>query len=520
MRAAFGSDFSFLTALPERIGTGLRKTERKETKMKNITKSLLALLLCGCLLPAAAACKKDQPPVVSGNTSGTDTEPGIPPVETDENGYELDDLPNNPAFDKTVRMLYWDDVENVEFEVSDPYGDRVSNSIYMRNLAVEERLGIKLSFHGTGGNYGNLDNFLATAQAGSISGDYDLFAGYSMSGASLAINGLCLDLKTQKYLNFEKPWWPESLTSETTIIDKLFFTSGDISTNLLHMMYVVFYNQEMIDAGDLEDPVELVDEGKWTYEKMFDMARGMYLDNNSNEIADPDDRYGFSAGKMHYEALFTGAGIRTIEKNSLGWMIVSPTFNSAKTTKLLDDICSFVHGSDDGFYGTTFEKGRTLFAIDRSYFAMIHKEEMSFTYGIVPIPKYDELQEGYATCLGNPFTVYSIAKSGAIPDVAAATLECLASEGYRKVTPELFEAIMKHRYSEVPASARMFDLIRGSVIIDLGRIFDKELGGYPHTLFSNPIAKNAPESFSSSYKTGAETMLERLKNSINPAFSK
>ena len=296
--------------------------------MKNITKSLLALLLCGCLLPAAAACKKDQPPVVSGSTSGTDTEPGIPPVETDENGYELDDLPNNPAFDKTVRMLYWDDVENVEFEVSDPYGDRVSNSIYMRNLAVEERLGIKLSFHGTGGNYGNLDNFLATAQAGSISGDYDLFAGYSMSGASLAINGLCLDLKTQKYLNFEKPWWPESLTSETTIIDKLFFTSGDISTNLLHMMYVVFYNQEMIDAGDLEDPVELVDEGKWTYEKMFDMARGMYLDNNSNEIADPDDRYGFSAGKMHYEALFTGAGIRTIEKNSLGWMIVSGMNNN------------------------------------------------------------------------------------------------------------------------------------------------------------------------------------------------
>lgn len=223
---------------------------------------------------------------------------------------------------------------------------------------------------------------------------------------------------------------------------------------------------------------------------------------------------------MHYEALFTGAGIKTIEKNNLGWMIVSPTFNSAKTTKLLDDICRFVHGSDDGFYGTTFEKGHTLFAIDRSYYAMIHKEEMSFTYGIVPIPKYDTIQEGYATCLGNPFTVYSIAKSSVIPDIAAATLECLASEAYRKVTPELFEATMKYQYSDVPASARMYDLIRNSVIIDLGRIFDMELGGYPHTLFSNPIAKNAPESFSSSYGSGEETMLERLKNNINPAFSK
>lgn len=488
--------------------------------MKKVMRCLIALLLCACLLPSAVACKNNKPSIESGNSSDVETKPGNLPVETDEDGYVLDDLPNNPAFDKTVRMLYWEDVENVEFDVSDPYGDRISNSIYMRNLAVEERLGIKLSFHGTAGNYGNLDNFLATAQAGSISGDYDLFAGYSMSGASLAINGLCLDMKTQKYLNFEKPWWPESLTSETTIIDKLFFASGDISTNLLHMMYVVFYNQEMIDAVSLENPVELVDEGTWTYEKMFDMAKGMYVDTNSNDIADQDDQYGFSAGKMHYEALFTGAGIKTIEKNNLGWMIVSPTFNSAKTTKLLDDICTFVHGSDDGFYGTTFEKGHTLFAIDRSYYAMIHKEEMSFTYGIVPIPKYDTIQEGYATCLGNPFTVYSIAKSSVIPDIAAATLECLASEAYRKVTPELFEATMKYQYSDVPASARMYDLIRNSVIIDLGRIFDKELGGYPHTLFSNPIAKNAPESFSSSYRTGEETMLERLKTSINPAFSK
>ena len=88
------------------------------------------------------------------------------------------------------------------------------------------------------------------------------------------------------------------------------------------------------------------------------------------------------------------------------------------------------------------------------------------------------------------------------------------------MTPELFEATMKYQYSDVPASARMYDLIRNSVIIDLGRIFDKELDGYPHTLFSNPIAKNAPESFSSSYRTGEETMLERLKTNINPAFSK
>ena len=79
--------------------------------MKKVMRCLIALLLCACLLPSAAACKNNKPSIESGNSSDVETKPGNLPAETDEDAYVLDDLPDNPAFDKTVRMLYWEDVE-------------------------------------------------------------------------------------------------------------------------------------------------------------------------------------------------------------------------------------------------------------------------------------------------------------------------------------------------------------------------------------------------------------------------
>ena len=47
--------------------------------------------------------------------------------------------------------------------------------------------------------------------------------------------------------------------------------------------------------------------------------------------------------------------------------------------------------------------------------------------------KTRNLQENYATLLGNPFSLYAIPKDSVTPDMAGAVLECMASESYRIV---------------------------------------------------------------------------------------
>lgn len=489
--------------------------------MKKVLAALMALLMLSLVL-VSCADTKDNPgnettAATTSDSSTTETEAST----VDANGFILDSIPDNLNFGKTVTILYWSDVEQPEFDVEDITGDIVKDAIYGRNLQTEQRLGIKLEWIGTPGNFGNQNNFV-TKVLNSISsgGEHDIFSGYSMTGATLAVNGYALDMNTLNYLDFEKPWWPQSLIGKATINGKLYFASGDISTNMLHMMYAVFFNKQMIVDYNLDNPYELVSNGQWTHTKMFEMSTGIYDDLNGDQKKDINDRYGFATSDIHYDAFFTGAGLNTVEKNANDALIMSPTFNSETTLKLLENICNFMWNGTDGYHGSTgqiFALGNTLFTLDRSYMALLRKDDLTFEYGILPVPKFDEVQQQYVTCLGFPYTMYAISVATKDQDVTAAALEVLCSEGYRQTTPMLFETTMKYKYTSDNDSAVMYDIIRSSVSIDIGRIFTTELGNLSYSLFRNTAAKNTLTSWASDFKMNSkvfEKHLEKINNKL------
>ncbi len=487
--------------------------------MKKLLALILALLTLTIAFSACAETDEDgtDTTVSQSGDYSSDTEAST----VDADGYIIDNLPEDLNFNQTVTILYWSDVEEPEFTVDNLTGEIVNDAIYNRNLETERRLGVTLNWVGTLGNFDNQKNFISKAlNSISSGGDYDIFAGYSMTGATLAVNGYAQDLRSLNYLDFDMPWWPESLIGKATIGDKLYFASGDISTNMLHMMYAVFFNKQMIANLMLEDPYALTDEGKWTYGKMFEMASGVYSDLNGDNRSDSNDRFGFCTAAIHFDAFFTGAGLNTVEKEAGDRLIVSPTFNSENTVKLLEDVCKFMWDSGDALYGQTgaaFVLNETLFTMDRSYMALRRREELTFEYGIVPVPKFDEAQEQYVTCLGFPYTMYTISVASKNPDIAAATLECLSSEGYRKTTPMLFETTMKYKYTTDNDSARMYDIIRESISIDIGRIFTTELNNLSYSIFRSACQNNAASSWAASYRGNGivfQGLLEKINTSL------
>ncbi len=487
--------------------------------MKKLFALILALLT---LTVAFSACAEND----EDGTDTTDSKSGEHSSDTeastvDGDGYIIDNLPEDLNFGKTVTILYWSDVEEPEFMVDNLTGEVVNDAIYNRNLETESRLGVTLNWVDTLGNFYNQPNFISKAlNSISSGGDYDIFAGYSMTGATLAVNGYAQDLRSLNYLDFDMPWWPDSLIGKATIGDKLYFASGDISTNMLHMMYAVFFNKQMITNLTLENPYALVDEGKWTYGKMFEMASGVYSDLNGDNVSDSNDRFGFCTAAIHFDAFFTGAGLNTVEKEAGDRLVVSPSFNSENTVKLLEDVCRFMWDSGDALDGQTgavFVLNETLFTMDRSYMALRRREELTFEYGIVPVPKFDEAQEEYVTCLGFPYTMYAISVASKNPEIAAATLECLSSEGYRKTTPMLFETTMKYKYSTDNDSARMYDIIRESISIDIGRIFTTELKNLSYSIFRTACQNNSASSWAATYRGNGKVfggLLEKINTSL------
>ena len=259
-------------------------------------KRSIALFMCLLMLLAVAvgcANNGDDNPADT-TTPHADTTPGTPDSNNpdipsdgqyDENGYLKDCIdPETDLKNSDVTFLYWEDAENVEFFVNEQTGESVNDSIYSRNLTIEDRLKVKLNFVPSPGKYEKQDEFVAKANADITSGlcEYDVVAAYSMVIATMAYKGMVRDLTQYSTLDFEKPWWPDNLLEESTINDKLYFASGDISTNMLYMMYCCFFNKEMLATYGLENPYDLVDNNQWTLDKMIEMSQNIYNDDGNS----------------------------------------------------------------------------------------------------------------------------------------------------------------------------------------------------------------------------------------------
>ena len=240
------------------------------------------------------------------------------------------------------------------------------------------------------------------------------------------------------YLDFDKPWWPDNLLKESTINNHLYLVSGDISTNVLHMMYCMYYNKQLLEDYQLAEPTDLVFENKWTLDTLVTMGSGIYVDLNGNSKQDTADQFGFTITNYHNDAFYTGSDLKLVEHDAEKILIVSPDFFGEKAISVIEKLGPWETSNDvyqASDYETPFTEGRSLFTINRAHYASKALRDSELSYGIVPVPKYDENQENYRTVMGNPVTLYSISVSTPYKDICAAVLECMASNGYRLTTP-------------------------------------------------------------------------------------
>ncbi|MBQ8396957.1 MAG: hypothetical protein IJX53_02020 [Clostridia bacterium] len=476
-------------------------------KHSTIQRTLAALLTLLILLPITA-CASD------GTKTGTDTTaaPSVGDSTTapetaddglDAKGYIRDTLDPNLNFNgETVTTLYWEDMEHQEFFSEGIDGEIVNDAIYSRNETIQNRLNVKLEFIGTKANASNVSNYVTTVRKSVDAGDraYDILGAYSLSVASCAQNGLTLDLLELPHLNFDMPWWPEKLIEQAVIKDKLYFASGDISANVLYMMYVTFFNKTIATNYGLESPYDLVQKDEWTMDKMFELSSGVYQDLNGNGLKDEGDQFGMYTTKLHSDAFFWGSGTTVLINKGQDGLAFNEAFGSERTQAVLEKVCSFLYNTNDGYMVTSdatlgeFAAGHSLFYFDRARMAIRDavKEAQDLDYGIVPIPKYDASQDSYSCIMGNPFTLYAIPIDHDNPEMAAAVMECMASESYRQVTPAVFETTLKVKYSKDEVSSQMLDIARDSVVFDLGRLFYTALNGMPTQAWENAVYNNKP----------------------------
>lgn len=488
--------------------------------MRHFFRMTAAMLAALMLMPAAVGCSGGgDTPIDTTAAPVMTTVPAETEAPETEPPFEPDSLPETMDFKEAdVTILTWKAYAK-EFNTNGETGDIVEDALYRRIRAVEDRLNIKLSIIEEPGDWSNRNNFIQYAAKSINTGDgaFDLVAHYSLAASIGAMQHLYQDLLDIPNINFDKPWWPGDIVDATRINGKVYFTTGDVAPTVLYNIFGIYFNQQMLKDNGLEDPYELVQSGKWTYEKMQSMALGLYADLNSNQKADEGDRFGFVFQDIvHVDPFFYAAGQTIVGKNVDGDYILDESFGSEKTATYLQKLCTFLHNNDDvivqpGGVPNIFAGGNSLFICANPSYAISNLRDAEFDYGILPLPKYDDSQDRYYSVVGMPYSMYTVPIDVKDPARAGALLEAMASDGYRNISPAIFETAFKVKYARDDMAGRMYDIIRDTLVYDVGRTFGDTINAF--ALFRNAVRDNNAN-WASLYAANSKTYELKIKQIV------
>lgn len=430
----------------------------------------------------------------SGGGNNTTTDAGN--VTTTVTDAVTDYMENVTAYKgKTINVLYWSDANNNEFDITKETGVPIDDAIFRRDSVVTERLGVEIDWDGQAGNKAKLKAFKEYFEAHRNEG-IQIVAGHSMVVGALAAAGYLYDLNNTRYLDFTNEWWPKNLIDNCTIMDSVYFCSGDISINTLLGMQGMFFNKDLTEDGG-KKYYRLVKDKKWTIDAFIAETENKYENADSDAAKSLGDKFGFISYSGMINPLFAGMGMSIIENDGAKGLKLSSKYATEKNEKLLERVNGLFFSGNDWYYANkSFADSSAVFKAGRSLFYMasvrltintLNDKESTMTYGILPAPLYAE-GDDYRTLLANTYTLYAVNSlvDSDVADMCSAYLELLAYESSKTVTPAVFNRTLKGQYSDKQDDSTMFDILRASTVMEIGLIFSDQIdGGMPSkTLFT------------------------------------
>lgn len=438
--------------------------------------------------------------------------------------FVKDELPANLDLNnETIRFCVQSNCIE-EYFIAEATGDIVDDAIYNANLNVENRLNVNIEYIPYTYTSWNDRSLYMTAVENSILADDDSFDVLISTGfiSGFMVRGYLMNLADKPYLDFDKPWWSSDMAEQMTINGVLPFITGDISIGKTKGIMCMFFNKNIHSDYKMDDLYTLVDDGKWTVDKMGELAAMAYSDLNGNSKADEDDRLGLVfEGYNCYLGFLDSCRLTVIETAGDEFSFV---FGNERNTNIIQKLVEILsssdgissHGEDDSAKylaeDALFKNGNVLFTGGWINCAASYRN-LDFEYGILPYPKFDESQENYGSTVLNIYSSYALPVTNKRVDSTCAVLEALSSEFYHSVTPAYFETTLKVKYSQDNEMSRMFDMLRDTASFNIALTYANALD-YIADNIKNALGSKDPNwaSRMASRKTTVETLIGNISD--------
>ena len=406
--------------------------------------------------------------------------------------------------------------------VEEETGNIIDDAIFKRNETVKQLLNVEITAFETASSTANTE-----AMSSILAGDdqYDLIFTHSRSAFQYAVQNTLINYNEVDTLHLDKPWWFQDIVDSCNVNGHLYVLDGDIQTSGLSSAMCLFFNKTLFDELGFEYPYEMVQDGTWTFDEFKKLVKKGTKDLNGDGVITPEsDRYGFYTSDWQSPISFLySTGQRIYTKDARG--IPQLTLNSSKTVDFFNEFFDLIDSEDvllttqdstggvcQSYTGTSlFTSGRALFH-DAGLGSAQGFRAMNDDFGIIPIPKFTS-EDNFATVVNGaanlvlmPITVEDENRTGNI-------MEALCRMGSKEVIPAFYEVSLKTKFSRDAESEQMLDLIKESIMYDLGYV-----AGGTFQSIGYDLAHFGGE-FSSHYAANETAALQKLKE-FNKTYGK
>lgn len=436
--------------------------------MKSTLRILCAALAVLMLCLTLAACQNNSSEPAATDSGDSATQEKAPAL-----GFSAED--NNGAV-ISVLMPIEKEYEIATKENSDK--DRVSAAMYRRNAAVEDYLGVVFDIKTASGSWSNRNDYnQKIANNVKVAKEYDIVTGQaSCTFVPCAQEGYFMDFNSVETFDFTSDWWVKDMNQNYAIDGRLYGVVGDLSLSLYRSMAVLYFNQYLIEQYQMESPYDMVRKGTWTLSNMMEMAKQV-----EESVDGPYDRATNMMGFMPYFKInrnfLCALDIPLVERNAETGEVTIPHTPNEKLVDAFDYLYELFENENTVYccgdtVCFTYFVNNTVLITGGSFDDVEKIRNMSENYGIVPLPKYDTLQENYLSAIDQSTLMWHLPSNASNTELLAKVMEALSFYGLYDVTPEYYEIALGLTYARDENVMEMLSIIRKNAVMRWESIYD------------------------------------------------
>ncbi|MBQ3928279.1 MAG: extracellular solute-binding protein, partial [Clostridia bacterium] len=387
--------------------------------------------------------------------------------------------------DTVLSVLHWTVNESwipwEEICLYDFTGDSMDDAIYGRTSELKEYYGITLE-----NEYMNCHEMIGKIKTmvSSNADEYQMIVERTYQMQFLMTEDVFANLGTMSHVDLSQPYWTRDSVNTFTFGGVTLFAASDMLLMDKSSTAAVIFNTSIANDHGWGGTYfyDKVKDKEWTLEELVDCAADAYVDLDGDTKVSSGDIFGAQGGDDPVHFIFNGAG-ELFCRNTGDDKFLEYTFEKERCYDVVTDTLELLLYEDWYISDRTasvenaFTNNQVLFDITRV--ETVNKYRiMEQDYGILPIPLYDDVQNGqyYSEISPHHDSVLAIPHTATANDeqeeAIGAALEELAYISHLTVYPVLYDVVISGKGTRDQESKEMLKIIFDSRVYDIGIIYD------------------------------------------------